>query len=57
MVIPPLYDFGTPYSDGIAAVCNGCFFVTKGEHSYVVGGKWGYINRKGKVVIPISYFL
>ncbi len=55
VVIPAKYDFVRPFSEGKAAVCKGCKFRKTGEHTKVVGGKWGYIDTIGKVVIPIKY--
>lgn len=44
------YDFGFPFTEGQAIVCNGCVERTEGEHTMRVGGLWGSINKKGKVV-------
>jgi hypothetical protein len=55
VVILPNFDFAFPFSNGVATVCNGCYIVLDGEYSIVVGGKWGYINKKGDVTLPISY--
>jgi hypothetical protein len=57
-VVPPVWDFASPFHNGVAAVCMGC--VPKpvppgGEHTYMSGGKWGYIDKHGKVVVPVSY--
>jgi len=38
IAIPPQYDDARDFSEGLAAVR--------------VGGKWGYIDRSGKMVIP-----
>lgn len=54
-VVPPTYDFAFPFGDGRATVCMGCAEKTDGEHSAVLGGKWGQINRRGEVVIPLTY--
>ncbi len=43
MVIAPAYDFGFPFSEGRAIVCNGCVEQQKGEHKIMVGGLWGAI--------------
>jgi len=29
--------------------------VRHGEHSEIVGGQWGFIDRNGAVAIPIGY--
>lgn len=55
IVIKPEYDFAFPFKNGTAVVCNGCQPESDGEHTIVVGGKWGVINRDGKVVTPLEY--
>ncbi|MBZ5542648.1 MAG: WG repeat-containing protein [Acidobacteriia bacterium] len=55
VVIPPKYDFASPFSEGFAAFCEGCKEEPVGEHRIVRGGKWGFINRKGEVVIPPKF--
>lgn len=55
VVIPARYAFALPFSEGLAAVCNGCKEVAVGEHKAMRGGQWGYINRQGKLVIPTQY--
>jgi hypothetical protein len=50
MVIPAQYDFGFPFANGLAIVCNGCVEQADGEHKRMVGGLWGAINLQGKVV-------
>lgn len=55
IIIPPSYDFAFPFQDGVSLVCNGCKQQADGEHTEMVGGKWGFINISGNVVIPISY--
>jgi len=54
-VIQPKYDFAFPFRNGHAVVCNECRSEPSGEHSVVVGGKWGVIDKKGKVVIPVKF--
>jgi pimeloyl-ACP methyl ester carboxylesterase len=54
-VISPAWDFALPFEDGLAMVCVGCRFEPVGEHSEVVGGRWGYIDRSGAIVFPVSY--
>ena len=49
------WDFAFPFSGGRAVVCEGCQNQSDGEHSLRVGGKWGTINRKGAVVVPLAY--
>ena len=55
VVILPKFDFAFPFSDGVAVVCNGCYFVPDGEHSAVVGGKWRYIDKNGVAIISVSH--
>jgi len=53
VVIPPRYDFASPFKDGTAAVCNGCKETSDaGEHKSMVGGQWGVIDRHGREVVP-----
>jgi hypothetical protein len=55
-VIAPAWDFASPFQDGLAAVCNGCAAKSDGkEHTIITGGKWGYIDKLGKVVVPVVY--
>ena len=54
VVIKPEYDFVFPFKNEVAVVCNGCRFEPDGEHNIVVDGKWGAINKSGKIVIPIK---
>lgn len=56
-VIPPAYDFAWPFENGRAMVCVGCAMGRPDEdgHTSVDGGLWGYIDRKGKEVIPVRY--
>ncbi|HEV8147218.1 MAG TPA: WG repeat-containing protein [Bryobacteraceae bacterium] len=55
-VIAPRWDFASPFQDGLAAVCNGCAPKSdRREHTVITGGKWGYIDKLGKVVVPVVY--
>ena len=45
-VIPAVYDFALPFSEGLAAVCSG------GRMGY---GKTGFINENGDTVIDFIY--
>lgn len=53
VVIPAAYDFGLPFENGRAAVCMECYKEYAGEHYTVVGGRWGCIDREGKLVKPL----
>lgn len=50
VVIAPQYDFAFPFQNAKAVVCHGCEQVKEknGEHTKVVGGKWGAIDTKGE---------
>ncbi|QVQ26183.1 WG repeat-containing protein [Achromobacter deleyi] len=54
-VLATPYDWVDRYSGGLAAVCKGCRLerTPDGEHSYVVGGDWGAIDRQGRLVLPL----
>ena len=49
IVIKPQFDFVYPFSDGKARFCNGCKKKSDGEHSIMVGGKWGYVDKNGNI--------
>lgn len=58
VIVKPKYDAIFPYYEGLAAVAVGCKTVKPQddpEHEYVVGGKWGFIDKQGKEVIPLEY--
>jgi hypothetical protein len=54
-VIQPRFSFAKSFSEGRAAVCDGCRDVAEGEHRRVQGGRWGFINRAGDLVIPLQF--
>jgi len=57
-VVAPVWDFAFPFEHGVAVVCMGCVSnpVSPGdEHRTMTGGKWGYIDKRGKVVVPVVY--
>lgn len=49
--IPPRYDHAGDFSEGLARVNKGASNWNRG---YITGGRWGYVDRAGKVVIPIT---
>jgi hypothetical protein len=53
--IPASFDFVMPFEEGFALVCNGCTTKREEEHSRIVGGKYGLINKRGKVVLPTEF--
>lgn len=58
VIVKPKYDAIFPYYEGLAAVAVGCKTVRPQddpEHEYVVGGKWGFIDKQGNEVIPLEY--
>jgi hypothetical protein len=55
LVIEPQFDFAFPFDNGISMVCIGCTKKNIGEHTEIVGGKWGAINPKGEIIHPIIY--
>lgn len=55
IIIEPLYDFAFPFENGLSIVCNGCNKNTIGEHTELMGGHWGAINRKGELVYNIVH--
>lgn len=58
VIVKPKYDAIFPYHEGLAAVSVGCKTVRPGddpEHEYVVGGKWGFIDKQGHEIIPLKY--
>jgi hypothetical protein len=54
-VVAPQWDFAEPFAGGFARVCVGCLEQREGEHSVIVGGEWGVIDRTGRVVVPVAY--
>ena len=50
------YTFAFPFSRGRAVVCQGCVEVSKdnGEHRAMEGGKWGAIDKTGRLVVPMT---
>ena len=57
VVLPPEYDFAWPFEDGVAQVCKGCREERRpgDEHTAMVGGSWGYIDRAGKEIVPVRF--
>lgn len=57
-VVAPSWDFAFPFEHGVAMVCTGCVSTPAspgGEHRTMTGGKWGYIDKRGEVVVPVVY--
>ncbi|HLZ16428.1 MAG TPA: WG repeat-containing protein [Cyclobacteriaceae bacterium] len=55
VVIKPRFKFAFPFSDGLAGYCEDCVKQNDGIHSYWAGGKWGFIDKNGDVIIRPSY--
>ncbi|MCK5032971.1 MAG: WG repeat-containing protein [Calditrichia bacterium] len=55
VVIKSKFDYARPFADRKAAVCKDCQFKENGEHLEIINGKWGFINLKGKLIIPYIY--
>ena len=57
-VVAPEWDFAWPFEGGVAVVCRGCHPVkldVDDEHSIMEDGVWGYIDRSGRVVLPVTF--
>jgi hypothetical protein len=57
-IVPAIWDFAFPFEHGVSVVCVGCTStpVQPGsEHRIMTGGKWGYIDKRGRVVVPVAY--
>jgi hypothetical protein len=54
-VVSPRWDFAEPFAGGFARVCAGCVEERKGEHSVMVAGTWGFIDRTGRVVVQVVH--
>ena len=54
IIIKAQWDFAYPFKNGKAAVCNGCNILTDNEHKKISGGEWGYIDKTGKINVPIG---
>jgi len=55
IVIPPKYFFVNPFKQGFATFNEGGKIEYDDEYKYILGGKWGYIDKKGKVVFPAIF--
>ena len=49
------FDDAFPFQSGYAAVCNGSELQKNGEHTLLVGGACGYIDKGGVIVVPLKY--
>ncbi len=55
VVVDAKFEFAFPFHDGHAIVCEGCTKVLDGEHSGLHGGRWGCIDKKGRIIFRIQY--
>lgn len=56
IIIEAIWDFIGYINNGFIPVGLGGFNVIKHQYEdYLIGGKFGYINERGKVVIPLEY--
>lgn len=55
-VILPRYDWGWPFETGRALVCIGCITSKPDDdgHYSVDGGRWGFIDKSGKTLVPVT---
>ncbi len=54
-VIAPKYGWGWPFENGRALVCRECTFRRSGEHTSVISDSCGYIDAKGREIVPLQY--
>lgn len=53
--IPPQYAAARPFEHGYAPVCPDCETRADGEYSSWVNGKWGLIDKQGRVVVAPQF--
>lgn len=53
--IPARFDFSTPFTDGLAAFCQGCAAHEEDGHTTMRGGQWGLIAPDGEVVVEAEH--
>jgi|GEM_PF-5625912 len=55
VVIRAEFDFAFPFRNGYALVIKDPVYEKMGEHTAVHGGKYGLVNRQGRLVVPMKY--
>ena len=55
VVVSPSFDAAYPFSEGLAAFCEGCKTQRVEEQNTWKNGKWGFINNKGEIVIEAQF--
>ena len=53
--IKPEYPAASPFQNGYAQVCPDCETRADGEYSSWVNGKWGLIDKQGRVVVAPQF--
>jgi hypothetical protein len=51
ITIPAQYQFVERFNQNRAVFSNDCLLKKNGEHTEIVGGKWGFIDKTGTIVI------
>lgn len=54
LVIPRRYDGAYPFTHGRAVICIGCRVESAGENETLLRGRWGQIDRQGKIITPLQ---
>jgi hypothetical protein len=55
IIIQPKFSAAKPFENGYAAICQFCKTKFENEHSSWINGKWGIINKEGKVIIEPKF--
>lgn len=55
LVVPTVYDYMLPFRDGMAFVNIGAKRIIEVGQPKWEGGRWGAINKEGKLIVPIKY--
>lgn len=57
IIIKPQFTFVEPFNEGLAVYCVECEKVKSadGEHWFMNGGKWGYVNMNGDRVFDFEF--
>ena len=56
IIINPVFDFVKPFENGLAEFCVDCKQLRQNEHFISEGGKWGFVDKTGKVVVAPIFF-
>lgn len=55
IVIEPRFRTVRPFTENLAAFCEGCIKIRSEEHVLWAGGKWGFVDKLGNVCIQPTY--